>query len=196
MYQPARGLFADDAAKTSYSQHTNILAVLTHTAPQPKALMQRVLSDTSLLQATIYFKFYLFRALKQTNLGHLYLPQLGFWRQSLSDGLTTFPETERSTRSDCHAWSASPLYDLPAIVAGISPAAAGFQQVEVAPQPGALTRIDCTIPHPAGTIVVALRKKANGKSLSGSITLPPGISGRYVWAGKSHGLRPGLNVVE
>lgn len=196
MYHPARGLFADDAAKTSYSQHTNILAVLTHTATQPQALMQRVLSDTSLLQATIYFKFYLFRALKQTNLGHLYLPQLGFWRQSIRDGLTTFPETEINMRSDCHAWSASPLYDLPALVAGISPAAPGFQQVDIAPQPGALTRIDCSMPHPAGTIVVALRKKADGKSLAGSITLPPGIGGRYVWAGKSRTLRPGLNVLE
>jgi hypothetical protein len=52
------------------------------------------------------------------------------------------------------------------------------------------------MPHPAGTIEVVLRKTADGKALKGSITLPPGISGRYVWAGNSQALRPGRNVVE
>jgi hypothetical protein len=49
----------------------------------------------------------------------------------------------------------------------------GFQQVEVAPQPGATTRINCSMPHPAGTIISAPRINANANQLSSSLTLPP-----------------------
>ena len=52
-YDPARGLFADSPTKTHYSQHASVMAILTDAAPaadQPR-LMQRVLTDTSLLKA-------------------------------------------------------------------------------------------------------------------------------------------------
>ena len=42
--------------------------------------MRRVLDDVSLTQATYYFQFYLFRALKKAGLGDEYLAQLGPWR--------------------------------------------------------------------------------------------------------------------
>ena len=51
----------------------------------------------------------------------------------LNRGLTTWAETADPTRSDCHAWSASPNYDLLSIVAGIQPAAPGFKRVRIEP---------------------------------------------------------------
>ncbi|MEZ4828681.1 MAG: hypothetical protein R3C61_20710 [Bacteroidia bacterium] len=79
--------------------------------------MQRILEDKSLIQATFYFKFYLFRALVKTGMADQYLPQIQPWRDMLDLGLTTFAEKPDPTRSDCHAWSASPNYDLLATVA-------------------------------------------------------------------------------
>jgi alpha-L-rhamnosidase len=46
-------------------------------------------------------------------------------------GLTTFAEKPDPTRSDCHAWSASPNYDFLATVAGIEPALPGFKTVKI-----------------------------------------------------------------
>ena len=57
------------------------------------AFMTRVLDDRSLTQATYYFQFYLFRAMKKAGLGDDYLAQLGPWRQMLDLGLTTWAET-------------------------------------------------------------------------------------------------------
>ena len=59
----------------------------------------------SLTQATFYFKFYLFEALKKTGLGDQFLAQLKPWRDMLAIGLTTFAEQPDrsdgpSTRSD------------------------------------------------------------------------------------------------
>jgi alpha-L-rhamnosidase len=70
-------------------------------------------------EMSYYFRFYLNRAIAHAGLGNLYLPQLAPWYNMLDLGLSTWAETPEPTRSDCHAWSASPNYDLLTIVAGI-----------------------------------------------------------------------------
>ena len=82
-----------------------------------------MLDDPSLTQATYYFQFYLFRAHEEGGPGRRYLERLGPWRQMLDLGLTTWAETPEPTRSDSHAWSAHPNYDLLTTVAGVEPAA-------------------------------------------------------------------------
>jgi hypothetical protein len=97
-------------------------------------------------------------------------------------GLTTFAEKPDPTRSDCHAWSASPNYDLLATVAGIRPAGPGFKEVLIQPHPGELENFTANMPHPAGSIAVEYRKE-NGKERF-SIQLPEGISGTFVFKGR------------
>src|SRR6185369_8443177 len=89
-------------------------------------LMQRVANDSTLVPASAYFSFYLLRAMKLAGLGDEYVARLAPWHQMVEEGFTTFPEIFKGTRSDCHAWSASPLYELLATVCGIEPASAGF----------------------------------------------------------------------
>ena len=101
--------------------------------------MRRVLDDPSLTQATYYFQFYLFRAMKTAGLGDDYLLRLGPWRKMLDLGLTTWAETPEPTRSDSHAWSAHPNYDLLTTVAGVEPATPGFATVRIQPHLGTLT---------------------------------------------------------
>ena len=73
--------------------------------------------------ASLYFRFYLSRALEATGHGDAYVGLLQPWRDLLAKGLTTWPEHPEPSRSDCHAWSAHPAFDLLRIVAGIKPAA-------------------------------------------------------------------------
>jgi hypothetical protein len=70
-----------------------------------------------------------------------------------------------------HAWSGGPLYLLGAYAAGIRPLRPGFGRFRVAPQPGGLRRIDCTVPTVRGRIVLALRDQA--RSLKLKLTCPP-----------------------
>ena len=128
-WDPARKLVADTPAHKTFSQHANILAVLEDAIPaaEQRAVMKTVLSDPSLTQATYYFRFYLFRAMKKVGLGDEYVAQLGPWRKMLALGLTTWAENPEPTRSDCHAWSAHPNFDLLATVAGIRIRRAGVR---------------------------------------------------------------------
>jgi hypothetical protein len=186
-----RRLFADTAAKRNFSQHANVLAVLSGAIEGEAArdLMQRVAADPSLTQCTTYFRFYLLRAMKQVGLGDEYLAMLGPWHDMLALGLTTFAEQPEPTRSDCHAWSASPLYEFIATVLGIEPASPGFATVRIEPHLGRLQRAQGSLPHPKGDIRVALERSPGG--LSARITLPAGLTGAFVWQGKSTALQPG-----
>jgi hypothetical protein len=53
----------------------------------------------------------------------------------LDNGLTTFAETPEPTRSDCHAWSAHPLYHFFASILGIRPVEPGCSQISIRPAP-------------------------------------------------------------
>ena len=114
--------------------------------------------------------------------GDLYYSQLGPWRQMLKIGLTTFAEKPEPTRSDCHAWSASPDYDFLATICGIMPDAPGFSRVLVRPELGELREVEGSMPHPRGMIRVKLRRTVTG--IAGEVELPEGVSGRFVYGGK------------
>jgi hypothetical protein len=191
-WDAARGLFADTPARTQYSQHANVLAVLAGVVEgaEARAVMDRVLADASLVPASIYFRHYLHAALNRTGQGDRYLELLGPWRQMLAEGLTTWAETnEPDVRSDCHAWGASPNFELFRTVLGIDSAAPGFRRVVIRPFLGRLTRASGAIPHPRGEIAVSLTSSAG--RLEADIRLPEGVEGEFVHGGTRRPLPSG-----
>jgi hypothetical protein len=122
-------------------------------------------------------------------MGDDYLQTLGAWRQMLAMGFTTTPEQAEPTRSDTHAWSAHPLYDLLTIVAGIHPGSAGFSSVRITPGPGRLENFAATMPHGDQDIRVAYQRKQQTAQFR--IYLPPGLPGTLVWQGKQYALHAG-----
>ncbi|HZB44282.1 MAG TPA: hypothetical protein VE360_03520, partial [Pyrinomonadaceae bacterium] len=150
-WDAGRGLFADTPARRQFSQQTNALAVLAGVTrgEEARAVLRRVLADATLTQATVYFRHYLHEALNKSGEGDRYLELLGPWRRMLAQGLTTWAEiAEPGTRSDCHAWGASPNVELFRTVLGIDSAAPGFRRVRIRPFLGRLTRASGAIPHP------------------------------------------------
>ncbi len=194
-FDKAKNEMADTPEKNTFSQHAGIMGVLSGSIPadQQKQVLERVLTDTSLSQATFYYRFYLTRALKMAGMAEDYYSQLKPWRDMLNIGLTTFAEQPEPTRSDCHAWSSSPNYDFLATICGIMPGSPGFASVKIEPHPGELKEISGSMPHPDGTITVTLRRK--GKSIEGSVSLPEKVNGTFVWQGKELPLKPGMQKV-
>jgi alpha-L-rhamnosidase len=192
-WDAARGLFADQPSHLTYSQQVNTLAVLAKLLPEEQAreLVEKMFNDPSLEQSSIYFRAYTNATLREAGLGDRYLATLGPWRDMLKDGLTTWSEWNGpDTRSDCHAWGASPNFEIFRTLVGISSAAPGFRRVRIAPNIGALTHVTATIPHPDGEISVDY---VNDGHFSATVTLPPGISGEFLWAGAAKTLHPGRN---
>ncbi len=191
-----RGLLADTSDKKNFSQHANILAVLVDLIPpkEQKKLMDKVISQKDLTQCTFYFRFYLVRAMKKVGFVDRYIEMLQPWRDMLKIGLTTFAENPEPSRSDCHAWSASPNYDLLATVCGIEPAEPGFKSVRIEPHLGPLKWVEGKVPHPLGEIKI--RFERSGKTgIKGSIILPQGLTGKFFWDGKSINLKSGSQRV-
>jgi hypothetical protein len=191
-----RGLLSDTPDKKIFSQHANVLAVLVDLVPpgEQKKIMEKVLSGKDLIQCTFYFRFYLVRAADKVGFGDRYIEMLRPWRDMLKMGLTTFAENPEPTRSDCHAWSASPNYDLLAIVLGVGPAEPGFKSVKIEPHLGPLTWVEGKVPHPLGNITVRLER--TGKTgIKASVTLPKGLKGKFIWNGKTINLKSGSQMV-
>lgn len=194
-YDPHRQLLADDIKKSSYSQHANIMGILADAIPKKEQadVLLRLDSDTSLIQATLFYRFYLIRAMKKAGLANGYVDQLQLWKDMLDLGLTTFAERPEPSRSDCHAWSASPNYDFLATICGVEPDSPGFKTVKISPNLGSLKFIEAEIPHPSGIIKLYLKKEID--KLTGEITLPNGVSGTYGYKGKSMKLTAGTNKI-
>ena len=130
------------------------------------------------------------QALAKVGEGDRYLDQLDDWRGMLANGLTTFAEVVdrpgQPSRSDCHAWSASPNIELMRTVLGVDSAAPGFSRVVVRPHLGALKFVEGAVPHPQGLIEV--RVEAGGNV---SVTTP--VDGEFLWRGARRELHAGAN---
>ena len=191
----SKNLYADRPEKDVFSQHANALAILTGVADevQSKAISKKLLTDTSLVQASIYFKYYVHQALVKTGMGNDYLSWLGIWRDNIKMGMTTWAEMSdiSASRSDCHAWGSSPNIELFRTVLGIESNAPGFKSIKIEPHLGAITHIGGSIPHPAGTVSIRYDKQGNQWKIKA--TLPAGTPGVLVWRNKTYPLKPGEN---
>jgi hypothetical protein len=195
-FDPQRGLMADDITHSSYSQHASIMAILSDaiSKEQQQQVFEKLNTDPSLVQATVYYRFYLFRAMKKVGLADQYVSSLDIWKTMLKNGLTTFAEQPEPSRSDCHAWSASPNYDLLATVCGVAPAAPGFKKVRIAPHLGSLKWVKATMPHEKGEISVSFEQE--GERLKATIILPSNLQGVFEYKGAFRKLTSGVNKLD
>ncbi len=187
---------ANTPQKTSFSQHAGIMGVLAGCITDDLKLpvMNHVLYDTALSQATFYYRFYLTRALTKSGMANLYYSQLSPWRNMLKLGLTTFAESPDPTRSDCHAWSSSPNYDFLATICGITPDKPGFSSVRIEPALGELNFVQGKMPHPDGIISVLITKKGD-HGVEAEISLPASLTGTFIWQGRKMALKGGMQII-
>jgi hypothetical protein len=189
---PERLLFADDVEHSAFSQHAQCLALLATVLParQPRACFEAMLAATDLAQAQpMYWMFYLFEVFHLFGRGDLVLEKLPIWSGLVEAGFKTPPEMFEPSRSDCHGWGGHILFHFHATLAGIRPAAPGFERVEIAPSPGGLRWIESKLPHPRGFIEARMEFSPDGRDCRAEITLPEGVTGVFRWRGRKEELR-------
>jgi len=192
-------LMADTPRQAHFSQHANALAVWLDVIPaeQQRTVMNKVLAANdgaiagvpAMSKTSYYFTYYVTRALEHCGIADRYLSTLAPWRKMLALGLTTWAENPEPTRSDSHAWSAHPNYDLLRLVAGIRPAAPGFSEIVIEPHLGTLTSVKASMPHPKGHIDVSFAVSAGGTDAT--IYCPEGVPAKLIWQGKTYPLHGG-----
>jgi alpha-L-rhamnosidase len=197
-------LLADTPAQKHFSQHANILGVWLDVIPREKQqeVLNKILSTSdkaqepggeavlratgpvpAMTEATYYFRYYLARAVEHAGMGERYLQLLGPWRAMVQLGLSTWAESPEPTRSDSHAWSAHPNFDLLSVVAGIQPQSPGFAKVRIEPHLGGLRHVEAAMPTPKGLVEVKYTVADGG--LAAEVNLPAGVTGEFSWGGKT-----------
>ena len=201
-WNAGRQLLSDNPDQKVFSQQANILAVLYDVVPKEKqheVLRQMVAIEPGttpggVLSASYYFRFYLARALEHAGMADEYLHSLDPWRKLLPLHFSTWPEIPGDTRSDSHAWTSHPIYDLLTLVAGIEPATPGFATVRITPHLGDLSSLTAAYPHPEGLIEVNYQR--HEKRIDATITLPGTLSGDFSFNEKTQPLKPGINHIK
>ncbi len=194
-WDPAKHLYADTKDKNEYSQHTNSLAVLGGmvSGTELQDLSKKMLTDSTMTQCTVYFKYYLHQALVKAGLGNDFMNWLDVWKENIKMGLTTWAEESnlQTTRSECHAWGSSPNIEFFRTVLGIDSDAPGFHSIKIEPHLGTMTEASGEMPHPAGKVIVAYSLQKNKWKIS--IALPANTPGQLVWKEKIYELKAGKN---
>ncbi|CAK7226325.1 hypothetical protein SBRCBS47491_006191 [Sporothrix bragantina] len=115
------------------SQHVQVFAVLAgclDSEEEKHALMRKSVLERekhSLAQASFAMGFYVFRAVALAGVYEECWPTLiQPWQTMLDQNLTTWAESSSMVRSDCHGWSAVPLYEIVTEVLGVEYRSAAY----------------------------------------------------------------------
>lgn len=170
------GMIKDGPNVEEYSQHGQVFGILTNVLKydQGREILKRTINDKqNYAQCSIAMSFYLFRALEKVGLYDLIDNYWNIWRDLLKDNCTTSIESKSTERSECHAWGAVALYELPTKVLGVQPAEPGFKSVKISPLVGRLKYASGEVWTPKGVLKVNWRLIDNQLNLN--YKLPSGL---------------------
>jgi hypothetical protein len=130
--------------------------------------------ERNVVAAQPFFSHFLHDAIVRAGRRDLIASRCMKWWPQIERGNTAFEEywdARIGTGSRCHAWSATPTYDLTTWVLGVKPAAPGYSRATIAPHFGPLIHLEGRVPTPLGPIEVKLDREHGGE-----ITIPEGVT--------------------
>jgi len=153
-----REMLCEGPGFAQFSQHSQVLGVLTGllTDARGRTALTNMLADTDVVECSLPWRYYLFRALERYSLYDPMRERLDNLAMLRKFNFTTMPEWGfEGSRSDCHGWSATALYELPATVLGVRPAEDGWTKILVHPIPMGYPDCRGTVITPKGPVHVS-----------------------------------------
>jgi alpha-L-rhamnosidase len=214
LWDEARGVYVDallaDGPVSRVSQQSNAAMITSGIAPRERwdRMLDYITDESRLVETSTrfvrppftpideerqvvlaqpYFSHFVHRALAAAGRQDAIVRNIrARWLPMLAQGGTdTFWEHWHGRESRCHAWSATPSYDLSRELLGVTPLAPGFARFRIEPHAGALTWAEGRYPSVRGDIAIAWRRDGGRFVLeidvpSGTeceVVLPPGAAG-------------------
>ncbi len=171
-----KGLYQDGPGYEEYSQHCQVFAVLTDTVSveEGRAYLQETLNHKEkYAQCSVAMMYYLFRALEKCGIYEKTEELWGIWREMLNNHMTTCAEDPLDSRSDCHAWGALILFELPSVILGVRPAEPGYKKVFLNPMCQNMEWAKGEVMTPKGIVKVNWEKTKEGIKIE--TELPEGM---------------------
>ena len=153
---------------SQFTQHAQSWAVLTGMleAQQARTALRHAMDDGDVLKCGFSTSYEWFRALEQAGMYEETEKYMRDWAALPAMGNTTCPEVPGDSRSECHAWSALPIYEFLRVFGGIRMEAG---QVVIAPVPGYLDDYSGCVCIPGGAAVFRYEGGVY------TVTLPDGL---------------------
>lgn len=151
--------FVADSGRASHTAYTSILAIAygIHPIAECEELLEKILTDSSLIQPQPYFCHFLFDAIcaigKFNEHGYKLMSR---WQEIIDEHPSSLKECWQCGDYS-HAWGGTPAYQLTRAVLGISPLEPGYKKIVLAPCLGTLAFVEGEVPTPLGTISVSYR---------------------------------------
>ncbi len=173
-YNSERGLFSLAPGECEFSQHTVIWAILAEIVTGDEAKEQvSHLFDAGVSSASFSMNYYLFRALEKCGCYDDYAFKiLKQWNAMIDNNCTTWCESTNTTpRSECHAWSSAPLYEIARNILGVK---VSFEdEIEIVPKTYCLPHARGTVSTRFGEVEVSWTNENDGCVLE--ITAPENV---------------------
>ena len=185
-----RGLYREGPDTQQYSQHAQAWAVLNGMVSRDTAaqMMRKTLMEPDVIQASFAASFEVFRAFEWAGCYGDTRQLLQRWVELTEQGLTTCPETPENSRSQCHAWSALPIYEFTRSIAGVHPVHGSWDHIEIQPERMDIPDLSGSVPTPKGIIRFQYAPE------SCQIDIPEGANAVFCAPnGKRYVLKPGEN---
>ncbi|HHY81352.1 MAG TPA: family 78 glycoside hydrolase catalytic domain [Clostridiales bacterium] len=192
-WSDTHGLFKSGPKVSRFSQHDQVWAVLTGLVKgkRAKSIMKKSLALDDIDNCSYSMRFYLMRALEMTGMydrSHILWED---WKDMLKMHLTTCPEDNIHARSDCHGWSALPLYEFTRCILGVKPLEPGWAKIGIEPHVLDLPDFSGRVITPKGMVSVSWKMDSGRFSISGQVPdevpvelyLPDGTKQLYLHGG-------------
>ncbi len=168
-------LYKEGPQIDEYTQHAQVWSILCNLKKDQDArdILHKSAEATEVSKCTYAYLFFVFRAYEQCGIYQetekLWKP----WIEAIDLGLTTWPEDFDFHKSDCHGWSALPLYEFTRCILGVRSITPGWEQVLIAPNCLSLMDAKGSVATPYGSIYVEWVRTETSFHIKG--TLPEGI---------------------
>lgn len=196
-----REMYREGPEFEQYTCHAQAWAVLNELPQQSRAekMLRHAAMEEDVLKCTFSTAYEWFRACAKTGVYDLTIRDMDGWIELPGKGCTCCPETPVDSRSECHAWSALPMYEMIGGMAGVCAQSEGWKQILVKPQTEAyrksgLNDLSGKVTTPNGTIAFNYVYDSQTGKWNYVITLPKDMEGKFVGAdGVEHQMAEGEN---
>lgn len=149
-----RQMYREGPDVLQFSQHAQSWAALNGMGEKEerRRMLLLAMREPDVIRCSFSTSYELFRALEQEGLYGETKPLMARWSGLLEKHCTTCPEEPESGRSENHAWSALPMYEMMRKLAGVEAAEPGWKSVRIQPHLEYVTGIKGQAATPKGAV--------------------------------------------
>ena len=153
-WSTTNGMYREGPAFEQYTCHAQAWAVLCglKTGDDAEKLLTLAAGGTNVHKCTFSTSYEWFRALETAGMYSEMRIALKEWVNLIDLECTCCPETPVDARSDCHAWSALPMYEMVRTMAGVRSEGIAWESVIIEPHLMGLEDIRGVVATPRGDI--------------------------------------------